>query len=55
MENKELATKIYLLILVEINNYTDEQMKNLTQEEINCDPLFQKLQKLVKEENGKYI
>jgi hypothetical protein len=41
--NKELAEKVYLLILKEINGWTEEQFAELSPQEIYEDPLFEKL------------
>jgi len=41
--NKELAEKVYRLILEKVNGWEEEQLKGLSKEDIYCDPIFENL------------
>ena len=43
---KELAKKVYLFILERINGWSEEDLAELSIDEIHCDPLFKDLCKL---------
>jgi len=45
MEKKN-ATTIYKFVLKEINGWSDEEVDELLQEDIECDPLFEKIMEI---------
>lgn len=44
--DKEIAKKVYVFILKEINGWSDERIEELSYGQIIYDPLFEKLIKL---------
>ena len=45
--NKNKAIKIYKLILLEMNNWSEDQINELSLEEITCDPFFEKIKSIM--------
>ena len=43
---KEIAMKVYKFILKEINNWSEENINDLSEIDITCDPIYEGLVKM---------